>query len=172
MYIVHTYIHVHTYKLKIAWPMGLPDRGVCLDSARALSSSFLPARSRVRRLVAVSPNPRARFSCCLQVEKSCERLAVLTSLEQASMLAHRTGADQDPWRCACAGAATKSWPIDRSSLGQVASSPSTAANKKLLRKWWQKQGPRENSTTAAQVSSKCWPTAMDAPRPSATMTDA
>ena len=109
---------------------------------------------------------------CLPIEKSCERLAVLTSLEQASMLAHRTGADQDPWRCACAGAATKSWPIDRSSLGQVASSPSTAANKKLLRKWWQKQGPRANSTTAAQVSSKCWPTAMDASRPSATMTDA
>ena len=150
----------------------LPDRGVCLDSFRGLSCSSPPRGTRVRRLVAVSPTPRKRFPCCLQVEKPCKRLAVF-SASAGEHACEPNGADQDLH--GCAGARNCHPPmIDRvgSSLGQVASSPSTAANKKLLRKWWQKEGPRANSTTAAQVSSQCWPTAMDASRPSATMTDA
>ena len=66
----------------------LPNCGIRLDSARGLSCSSPPRGMRVRRLVVVSPTPRKRFPCCLQVEKPCKRLAVFLH-QRASMLANR-----------------------------------------------------------------------------------
>ena len=78
----------------------LPNRGVCLDSFRGLSCSSPPRGMRVRRLVAVSPTPRKRFPCCLQVEKPCKRLAVFLH-QRASMLANRMRRPRPPWLRRC-----------------------------------------------------------------------
>ena len=150
----------------------LPNCGIRLDSARGLSCSSPPRGMRVRRLVVVSPTPRKRFPCCLQVEKPCKRLAVFLH-QRASMLANRMAPTKTSNGCACARNCHPPM-IDRfgSSLGQVASSPETAANKKLLRKWRQKRGQGQTQQRLPKFPPNVGPTAMDAFRPSATMTDA
>ena len=112
--------------VKIAWPMGVPDRGVCLDSARGLSSSSLPRGSRVRRLVVVSPCSRCGFFA------ACRSRMVLCTTRQYQQAPKRGRLRELHCTLACDWATgnTRSWP-KKASTTDIQSGPQPSLGKNL-----------------------------------------
>ena len=115
----------------------LPNRGVCLDSFRGLSCSSPPRGTRVRRLVAVSPTPRKRFPCCLQVEKPCKRLAVFC-ISGRACLRIKLAPIKTFWRGGCVRAAMKSWPHRAGQVPDMRALPFSRHLGKMLLQAWRK----------------------------------